>query len=70
MPGPKENKASMKGMAKHHVSPASETVAGIEEHSHAGEQGMHDGVVFRMPKDHEIADHSCVRSPEHHPGKK
>ena len=61
MPGPKENKASMKGEAKHHVSPASETVAGIEEHSHAGEQGMHGGVVFRIP---EYIDHSCVRTPE------
>jgi hypothetical protein len=61
MPGPKENKASMKGEAKHHVSPQSESVAGIEEHSHAGEQGMNKGVVFRLPKDEDCTDHSRVR---------
>jgi hypothetical protein len=39
-----------------------ESVAGIEEHGHAGEQGHQGGVVFKLPKDY--VDHSCVRTPE------
>lgn len=58
-----ENRASMKGMAKKHTDVKAESVRGIEdEHGHAGEKGMHGGVVFKLPKDY--VDHSCVRTPE------
>ena len=59
MPGPKENKASMKGEARRGGGHA-ESVKGIEgEHDHAGEKG--EGVVFKIP---DYIDHSCVRTPE------
>jgi hypothetical protein len=59
----RENKASEKGMAKTHGQV--QTISSIE-HTHAGEKGhqSHGHQVFRMPKDSEISDHSCVRTPE------
>lgn len=58
-----ENRASMKGQAKHHPSNKAESVSGIEdEHGHAGEKGRQSGVVFKLPRDY--VDHSCVRTPE------
>jgi len=61
MPPGGENASSRKGAsrAKGH---GSESVAQIEgEHDHAGERGMHDGVVFKLPSDGECTDHSRVR---------
>jgi hypothetical protein len=58
----RENKASEKGMAHVHGQPNSiRQVTG----NHAGERGHQIGVVFRLPKDSEVSDHSKVRSPEH-----
>ena len=62
MPPGAENKGSMKGEAKKRTEHRQESVAGIEEHTHAGERGPNGGVVFKLPKDY--VDHSCVRTPE------
>jgi hypothetical protein len=59
MPPGGENKSSHKGMKKESGHPKS--VAGIEDHNHAGERGHQDGVVFRLPKDSDCTDHSKVR---------
>lgn len=59
MPPGGENKSSHKGMKKESGHP--HTVAGIEEHSHAGEQGANHGVVFKLPHESDITDHSKVR---------
>lgn len=61
MPGPKENKASEVGMAKAKKSAGSKSIHS-EEHVGGKGYGTHS---FRMPKDHEIADHSDLDSPEH-----
>lgn len=56
-----ENKPSMKGMKRESGHPS--TVAGIEEHTHAGERGHQGGVVFKIPGG--LPDHSCVmKTPE------
>ncbi len=60
MPPGGENKSSEKGMSRKH-STSSETVASIEEHHHAGERGSQGGVVFKLPKDSEVCDHSKIR---------
>jgi len=60
MPPGGENAQSRKG-ASRAKSSSSETVASIEEHSHAGERGMNHGVVFKLPSDSECTDHSKVR---------
>jgi hypothetical protein len=60
MPPGGENKSAMKGMSRA-KSTSSETVSKIEEHSHAGEQGANHGVVFKLPHESDITDHSCVR---------
>lgn len=54
-----ENRSSERGMK--HESGHPKSVAGIEEHSHAGEQGANHGVVFKLPKESDITDHSKVR---------
>lgn len=59
MPPGGENKSAEKGMSRKHGN--AESVAGIEEHSHAGEQGANHGVVFKLPKESDICDHSNVR---------
>ena len=53
-----ENKASEKGMAKESGHPS--TVAHLE---YAGSPGHKEsgGTKFKMPKDHEVSDHSRVR---------
>lgn len=62
--GKDENRASVtKGEHSHGKHPA-ETVKQIEgNHSHVGSPGHHHsgGTRFKMPKDHEISDHSRVR---------
>lgn len=57
MPGPHENKASMKGMAHTKRSAGSETIRSEE---HVGSSGSH-GVRFKMPKESEVCDHSRIR---------
>jgi general stress protein YciG len=60
----RENKSSEKGMARESGHPNS--VSNImHDRNHAGEKGRQGGTVWRMPKDHEISDHSCVRTPQH-----
>jgi hypothetical protein len=61
MPKYDENKASEKGMAKTGKQSGSGTVKSLEHVGSSHPQGH----KFRMPKDHEISDHSDLDSPEH-----
>jgi hypothetical protein len=55
-----ENKASVKGMSHKHAK-----VGTVHHEEQCGSHGTPGGHSFRMPKDHEVTDHSKVRSPEH-----
>jgi hypothetical protein len=54
-----ENKSSAKGVKVPH---SKDTTVRHEET--AGSHGS-EGIKFKLPRDGEIPDHSCVRTPQH-----